>query len=290
MDWLKSEGDDVNDTEKFLKPEEGYGSFVDRELTKRQSLRTKASAMVGKFMFIVSLLSGIVVWVILSVMLPKDVASPLRVSQALNTLTANGTLPIDIGYSVVRVAIGFTAGLVLAVPIAFALNAVRGLRNLLDPWIQFFRVIPPIALIPLVIVFFGIGETAKISVIFFAVFLTVLITTYQGIRMIDATLIRAARVLGTSGWRLFAKVIVPAAVPSIFTGARLGIASGWTTLVAAELIAASHGLGFMITQASQYFDLPAIYLGIITIGVIGFIFDRLLLRVERRMISWADVA
>jgi NitT/TauT family transport system permease protein len=279
----------MSNTEKFLEVNRNQDSVPNTKITKQHNFRARGFAVIYRSMFIVSLLSGIVIWAALSVLLPKDVASPVSVSQALGTLMTNGTLPIDIAYSVVRVAVGFTVGLVLAIPVAFALNAVRGLRNLLDPWIQFFRVIPPIALIPLVIVFFGIGETAKVSVIFFAVFLTVLITTYQGIRMIDATLIRAARVLGTSGWRLFAKVIVPAAVPSIFTGARLGIASGWTTLVAAELIAASHGLGFMITQASQYFDLPAIYLGIITIGVIGFIFDRLLLRVERRMISWADV-
>lgn len=260
------------------------------DLAAESLLGSRLLSGVRKSMFLVSLLGGIVLWIILSTALPSDVASPLQVWAALLTLTANGTFPTDIAYSVVRVAIGFSAGLILAVPLAFALNAVRGLRMALDPWIQFFRVIPPIALIPLVIVFFGIGETAKVSVIFFAVFLTVLITTYQGIRMIDITLIRAARVLGTHGWRLFAKVIVPAAVPSIFTGARLGIASGWTTLVAAELIAASHGLGFMITQAGQYFDLPVIYLGIITIGVLGFMFDWLLLRVERRITSWADVA
>lgn len=260
------------------------------DLLVGSGLVPKFLGIVRHSMLIVSLFGGIVLWIVLARVLSSDVSSPVQVWGALVKLTANGTFPTDIAYSVARVAIGFSMGLVLAVPVAFALNAVRSLRMLLDPWIQFFRVIPPIALIPLVIVFFGIGETAKVSVIFFAVFLTVLITTYQGIRMIDATLIRAARVLGTRGWRLFVKVIVPAAVPSIFTGARLGIASGWTTLVAAELIAASHGLGFMITQAGQYFDLPAIYLGIITIGVIGFMFDWLLLRVERRIISWADVA
>ncbi len=260
------------------------------DLAAEPLIRSKFHSVVRKSMFLISLLGGTALWIVLAALLSRDVASPLQVWAALVTLTANGTFPTDIAYSVARVAIGFSAGLILAVPVAFALNAVRGLRVILDPWIQFFRVIPPIALIPLVIVFFGIGETAKVSVIFFAVFLTVLITTYQGIRMIDATLMRAARVLGTHGWRLFAKVIVPAAIPSIFTGARLGIASGWTTLVAAELIAASHGLGFMITQAGQYFDLSTIYLGIITIGVLGFLFDWLLLRLERRITSWADVA
>ncbi len=238
---------------------------------------------------LLSLVVGIGVWQGVSIFLPSDVASPIEVVRVLIQDLKDGVLLTNTLYSLTRVLVGFFSGLALAVPSAFILRSARWLRDIVDPWIQFARMIPPIALIPLVIVFFGIGELAKISVIFFAVYFIGMVTVYQGIRMIEVVQINAARVLGADGMRLFRKVILPASLPAILTAARLGIATGWTTLVASELIAASHGLGFMITQAGQYFDLPTIYLGIMVIGIIGLALDRVILRLERRLVAWADV-
>ncbi len=239
---------------------------------------------------LLSIVIGLAIWEGMAFLFPKDVSTPVSVWLVFLQDVSNGVLLTNAAYSVGRVLVGFTAGLGLAVPVAFALRSSRWVRGIVDPWLQFARMIPAIAVIPLVIVFFGIGELSKVSVIFSAVFFVAVITCYQGIRMIDAVQVNAARVLGASGVSLFVKVILPAALPSILTAARLGIATGWTVVVAAELIAASHGLGFMITQAADYFDLPTIYLGIIVIGVFGLVFDRVIVTIEKRAVAWADIA
>ncbi len=233
---------------------------------------------------------ALVIWQGLASIVPGDVPFPIAVARVFVRDVMSGLLLTNILYSLVRVLVGFTLGLGLAVPVAFLLRRYSALHDIVDPWIQFFRMIPAIALIPAVIVVFGIGEVPKVLVIFFAVFFITVIVSYQGIGTIDAVLVNAARVLGARGPTLFLKVILPAALPGILTAARLAVAVGWATLVAAELIAASHGLGYMITTAEGYFDLPTMYLGIICIGLVGIALDRGILLVERRVTAWADVA
>jgi NitT/TauT family transport system permease protein len=160
---------------------------------------------------------------------------------------------------------------------------------IVEPWIQFFRTIPPIALIPLVIVIFGIGTSAKIAIIFFAVFLVMVVTIYQGVRNVDPTLIKAARVLDATAKDIFLDVIVPASFPYILVGIRLGLATALTTLVAAELTGASQGLGNMIQEAALYFNMGEVILGIITIGVIGFMIDKAVLFLEKKLTGWQEV-
>lgn len=271
------------------RPGRPEGIDVGPHATTQERGRPHRDLLWAKGHLVISLGAGLAVWQLLSLVIPSDVSSPATVWQVLIRDLLDGVLLTNATYSILRVAVGFVIGITLAVPTAFLLNSVRPLRYLVDPWLQFARMIPPIALIPLVIVFFGIGELAKVSVIAAAVFFVSVITCYQGIRMIDAVLIRAGRVLGAKGVALFWRVTLPAALPAILTAARLGIATGWTTLVAAELIAASHGLGFMITQAGQYFDLPTVYLGIGVIGLLGLGMDRLVVYVDRRLIGWADV-
>ena len=144
------------------------------------------------------------------------------------------------------------------------------------------------AIIPLAIVLLGIEETPKIFVIFLASFLSCVISTFQGVVNVDKTLINAARVLGAKDARIFLKVVIPASTPFILVGMRIGLGSSWATLVAAELIAAQQGLGYRMQAAQLYYDLPTIFVGLITIGVLGLIMDRLLLLAERRLTGWQE--
>ena len=159
-------------------------------------------------------------------------------------------------------------------------------RALIDPWIQFFRTIPPIALIPLVILAMGLSEMAKYTIIFIAVFLVSVVTIYQGIREVDKTLVKAAYTFGARDINIFLSVMIPAAFPFILVAARLGIATALTTLIASEMTGATYGLGARITSAQQFMNVSVVLLGIITIGIIGFILDRVLLFVEKKLTKW----
>ena len=215
--------------------------------------------------------------------------SPARVWKAFLSNIQNGSLIIHVRDSLIRVLGGFALGLVCSIPVAFLLGWYEGFRVLVEPWIQFLRTIPPIALIPIVIATCGIGTSAKIVIIFFAVFLTMVVTIYQGVKNVDATLIKAARVFDANDRQIFFHVVVPAAVPFILTGIRLGLASALTTLVAAELTGAATGLGTMIQQAGMYFRMDVVLMGIVVIGVIGFILDKFVLLLEKKLTAWQEV-
>ena len=201
---------------------------------------------------------------------------------------SDGSLLEHIWASLRRVLIGFLLGVGVAVPAGFLMGWYVLARGLVEPWVQFLRTIPPLALIPLVVLFLGIGENAKISLIFLAAFLATVVATYQGVRNVDATLINAARVLGANDRTMFLRVVVPASFPFILTGARIGLGNAWATLVAAELVAANSGLGYSMQVASQYFNVPYIFVGIIMIGVLGFAMDRGLLLLESRLTAWQE--
>lgn len=163
-------------------------------------------------------------------------------------------------------------------------------RGLVEPYVQFFRVIPPLAIIPLAIVTLGIGEIPKIFVIFLAAFLSSVVATYQGVIGVDRTFIDAARVLGASDFTIFRRVVVPASTPFIMVGVRIGLGSSWATVVAAELIAAQSGLGFRMQQAELYYDLPTIFVSLIAIGVLGLAMDRAVVALDRRLTAWQERA
>ncbi|KUO95399.1 ABC transporter permease [Ferroacidibacillus organovorans] len=249
---------------------------------------TKITKYSQRIIGILSIIVGLGIWQIAELKLPTLVAGPIQVVYALIAGLQNGTLIPDVFISLERVLEGFILALICAVILGFILGWYQPIRWILNPWLQFLRMIPPIALIPLVVVYLGVGQPAKVFVIFFAAFLVMLVTIYQGVRQVDVTLVRAARVLGCNDWILFFRVILPASIPHIFTAMRLGIAAAWTTLVAAELIAASHGLGFMIEQASNYFEMPVVYLGITIIGALGIAMDRGILALEGKFTLWQE--
>jgi NitT/TauT family transport system permease protein len=181
---------------------------------------------------------------------------------------------------------GWSLAFCLAVPTAFLMGWYNKFKNTVDPWLQFLRTIPPIALIPLVILFMGVGEQAKVVVIFITSFLVMVVTIYQGVRNVDLTLIKAAYTFGASDFDILFRVIVPASFPYILVASRLGISTGLTTLIAAELTGTTTGLGNMIQEAQLYFRMDKVMLGIICIGVIGFTLDRLLMLAEKKLTRW----
>jgi NitT/TauT family transport system permease protein len=218
---------------------------------------------------------------------PARVPAPHEVAIKFGELMRDRLL-LDIWISTQRVFIGVALGTLLAVPVGFCLGWYKGLRSFIDPVINFFRALPPIALIPLVIVYFGIGEVAKTVILFYASFFAAVIVMYEGIAQISPIFIRVARTLGANDLEIFGKVIVPLAVPHILTAIRVALGVAWATLVASELIAAQQGLGALIQNASSFFQLDIIYVGIICIGFIAMTMDLVLRAVSRRLVAWQD--
>lgn len=235
-----------------------------------------------------ALVLGVGVWAVVAAAHLVDVPGPLSVGSRAVELLGDGTLVQDALASLRRVFLGFALGTLLAVPVGFLMGWYPLARGLLEPYVQFFRTVPPLAIIPLAIVLMGIGETPKVFVIFLAAFLSSVVAAFQGVVGVDATLVNAARVLGASDRVIFLKVVIPAAAPFLLVGMRIGLGASWATVVAAELIAADKGLGYEMMHAQTYYDLPTIFVGLITIGVIGLLMDRLLLRAERRLTAWQE--
>ncbi|MFQ3698062.1 ABC transporter permease [Brucella melitensis] len=229
---------------------------------------------------------GIGGWYLLTATGAVVLPGPVDVLERAVTLLLNGQLVGDIFASLRRVLSGFVLGVALAIPVGFLMGWYRIARSLIEPWVQFFRMIPPLAVIPLAIVTLGIDESPKIFVIFLASFLSSVVATYQGVISVDRTLINAARVLGAKDATIFARVIVPASVPFILVGVRIGLGSAWATVVAAELIAAQSGLGYRMQQAQLYYDLPTIFVSLVTIGILGLFMDRLLQAADRHLTQW----
>ncbi|WP_248962201.1 ABC transporter permease [Sphaerisporangium perillae] len=236
---------------------------------------------------IVSIVAGLAIWWGLS-LAGFQFPTPAEVLASAWTMIGNGTLVADTGASLGRVLAGFALGSVAAILVGFLMGWYTIARGLFEPWIQFFRTIPPLAMLPLVLVLMGIGESPKIFVIFLAAFLACVISTYQGVVNVDRTLLNAARVLGARDGTIFARVVVPASTPFILVGMRVGLGSAWGTLVAAELLAAQAGLGHRMQSAQLYYDLPTIFVGIITIGVLGLIMDRLLMLAGNKLTAWQE--
>ena len=201
---------------------------------------------------------------------------------------AGQRLPQDMWMSTQRVFLGVMLGILLAVPAGFVLGWYPEVRRFIDPLLNFFRALPPIALIPLVIVYFGIGETAKVVILFYASFFSGVIVMYEGIAQISPIYVRVARTLGAKDSEIFLKVIVPLTVPHMLTALRVALGVAWATLVASELIAAQQGLGSLIQNAASFFQLDIIYVGIICIGFIALGMDLALRTVARRLVAWQE--
>lgn len=246
---------------------------------------------------ILSVILGILLWWMLSLMpgIGTILAGPQDIiKKALPELMNTGAtgeferflLLKHIKMSFQRVCLGWAIAFVVSVPLAFLMAWYKVIRDLVDPWIQFFRTIPPIALIPIVILMMGTGEKAKVSVIFIASFLVMTVTIFQGVKNIDYTLVKAAYTFGSNDFGIFFFVAIPYSFPFILTAARLGVSTALTTLIAAEMTGTFYGLGSMIQTAQIYFRMDKVLLGIICIGIIGFVLDRVLLFAEKKLTNW----
>ncbi len=239
---------------------------------------------------VIAVALGLAAWWAVTARGVAGLPGPQEVALRAAEMMQSGQLFSDMGASLARVLAGFVLGAAVAVPVGFLMGWYTTARGLIEPYIQFFRMIPPLAIIPLAIVTMGIGETPKVFVIFLASFLSSVVAVYGGVVSVDKTLISAARVLGAGDGTIFLRVVVPASLPFMLVGFRIGLGSSWATVVAAELIAAQSGLGFRMQQAQLYYELPTIFVSLIAIGVVGLAMDRAIGAADRRLTSWQERA
>lgn len=198
----------------------------------------------------------------------------------------SGELIVDSLGSLYRVVVGFLIGAGLALPLGLAMGASRGAYAWFNPLVQLLRPIPPIAYIPLSILWFGLGNPPAVFLIAIGAFFPVLMNTIAGVRQVDGIYLRAARNLGASGSTLFVRVILPAAVPYILTGVRIGIGTAFIVVIVSEMIAVNNGLGFRILEAREYFWSDKIIAGMITIGILGLAIDVGMNRLNNHLLRW----
>ena len=264
---------------------------MDQRKIKRRKLKDFSDGKMSRrvVLTIVSLATGFLIWYLITLMpsINTFLASPAQVWRALiSESQADGRYLRDVQMSMRRVLTGYSLAFVVSIPVAFLMGWYPIVRNLLEPWIQFFRTIPPIALIPLVVLAMGLGESARYTIIFWSSFMVMVVTIYQGVREVDKIYIKAAYTFGARDWNLFFDIMVPSAFPYILVGARLGMASSLTTLIASEMTGAVFGLGARIQGAQQFMNTSVVFLGIVTIGLIGYILDKLLLLAEKKLTRW----
>lgn len=221
---------------------------------------------------------------------PLFLPSPLDVASRFWSILIDGfagsTLLEHTAISMARVFGAFLVATVIAIPLGILMGVNARIRGITDPFIEFYRPLPPLAYLPLIIIWLGIDETSKVVLIFLAMFAPIVISARAGVRSARVEQIHAAYSMGASKRQVIWNVILPAALPEILTGLRIAIGFGWTTLVAAEMVAAQSGLGFMVLNASEFLNTDIVIMGIIVIGVIALAFDFLMRFIERRLVPW----
>ncbi len=221
---------------------------------------------------------------------PLFLPSPEAIVQALVNVYreefSGGTLSEHTYWSVFRVFGAFFLSMLTAIPLGIMMGFNSKVKGFFDPAIEFYRPIPPLAYLPLTVIWFGIGEEAKIILIFLAIFAPMVLNTRAGVRSVPIEQIYVAYSLGASKFQVLTQVILKGAMPEILTGMRIGIGFGWTTLVAAELVAAEQGLGAMIKNASDFLVTDVVIMGIVIIGIIAFSFDLLMRFIESLIVPW----
>lgn len=199
---------------------------------------------------------------------------------------ANSTLLQHTVTSLLRVFGAFFLACITAIPTGILMGVNRFARGIFDPPIEFYRPLPPLAYLPLVVIWFGIGEFSKVFLIYLAIFAPMAIAARAGVRSVSIEQIHAAYSMGATRLQVIWFVILKAALPEIFTGMRIGIGVGWTTLVAAEMVASTRGLGFMVLNAAEFLASDVVIMGIIVIGFFAIAFDLLMRYLERWLVPW----
>ncbi|MDJ0629518.1 MAG: ABC transporter permease subunit [Rhodobacter sp.] len=225
-------------------------------------------------------------WQMEPIWLPAPEAVWGRIVEIAKEGYQNSTLLEHLGWSLFRVIVGFAFGALVGIPLGYAMGLSDWFRGWFDPIVEFMRPVPPLALIPLVIIWAGIGETGKIILLFLAALWIMTIAARAGVSGVNITKVHAAYSLGASKWQIMRHVIMPNSLPEIFTGARVAMGVCWGTVVAAELVAAEKGAGMMIMVASKFQLTDIVLMGIILIGIIGYGIDILMRRIERWLVPW----
>ncbi len=220
----------------------------------------------------------------------RTLPSPENVLKAVNELATDGwrqnTLQAHTWASLERVLIGLLLGVFVGVPIGLAMGLSSFWKSLFDPIVEGFRPIPPLAFVPLLIIWFGIGETSKITLLFFAALWIMIIGARSGVLSVKLSKVHAAYSLGASRSQVLTRVILPNALPEILTAVRVSLGVCWGTLVAAEIVAATEGLGFMIWDAQKKLRMDVVVVGIIVIGLMGVLLDLAMRKLESWLIPW----
>lgn len=252
--------------------------------------KSKADRIPKWAWLLISFVTAMVVWYLLSLnpQTARSFPNVVKTLQSLSVMIERGVFWQDIASSLISVTAGFAIGFVLSLPVAILMAWYAPVRNIIEPWIQFIRNIPPLAYVPLVVISAGVGRKPQIIVITIATFLIMTVTIYQGVINVDETLIKAARVLGATDKDIFFRVIAPATLPFIITAIRLGSSTALTTLIAAESTGAVAGLGMRIRSLNNSFESEPMLLYIIIIGIIGMLVEKLVKYLERRFTGWQE--
>lgn len=238
----------------------------------------------------------IVAWAVaarLQLVSPVFLPSPAAVAQKFVTVatdgSSNATLLEHTLASLHRMLAALLLAIVTAIPAGILTGMNRVAQAIVDPLIEFYRPIPPLAYLPLIVIWCGIGDPSKVLLIWLAIFAPLAIATQQGVKRVKRVKpgrVRGARALGASSWQIVRYVVIPSAAPDVLTGIRIGLGVGWSVLVAAELIAATRGLGFMIQSAGQFLETDVVIMGIIVIALIAATIEWGLRRVQKALVPW----
>ena len=255
-----------------------------------QKKKSLASRIPSKVWLLISFAVAMLVWYIMSIIPQTSRAFPNVVVtiQGLMTMVERGVFWQDLSSSLISVAMGYAIGFVIALPVAILMAWYVPVRNILEPWIQFIRNIPPLAYVPLIVICAGVGRLPQVIVITIACFLIMCVTIYQGVINVDETLIKAARVLGATDKDIFVRVITPATLPFILTAVRLGASVALTTLIAAESTGAMAGLGMRIRSLNNSFDAAPMLAYVIIIGIIGITLEKIIKYMDRKLTGWKE--
>jgi ABC-type nitrate/sulfonate/bicarbonate transport system permease component len=260
---------------------------------RRKSMGARVGSHAHRHATLIALICALVAWQVVSMLQifpPIALPSPKAVWKALVLLLLHEygghSLADDVWISVVRIALGFVGAVILGVPIGLGMARSPLIFRIIDPFMQFIRPVPPLAYIPLLVVWFGIGELPKVLLILVGTVPVIIIGTISGVKGTPALRLSVARTLGASETQIFRYVILPSALPEIFTAMRVGIGVAWTCLVAAELIAADQGLGWLVQYAGQALQVAIVIVGIVVIGILGYGMELLIRLVERRAVPW----
>lgn len=238
---------------------------------------------------VLSLVGFVAIWQLvasLKLVSPLFLPPPLTVLRVGIELAKRGDLQRHISISLLRISEGFTVGSLFGILIGLLIGQSRILRLLLRPSIELIRPLPALVWIPLVLIWFGISESGKIFLISYGVFFIVVTNTFDGVQSVDRKLINAAKSLGAKPHQIFLKVLLPASSPQIMTGLSLGMGTAFSVLVAAELLAATSGLGWMITDARRFFRTDIVLLGMVLIGLFGFTLVSIINKLRQRFMQW----